>query len=44
MQSLSLLCAQPLGLTDAGDMSAGDLRSAGLGDQHLCLWSGHHKP
>lgn len=27
MQSLSLLCAQPLGLTDAGDMSAGDLRS-----------------
>ena len=27
MQSLSLLCAQPLGLENAGDMSAGDLRS-----------------
>ena len=27
MQSLSLLCAQPLGLDNAGDMSAGDLRS-----------------
>eukprot|EP00434_Breviolum_minutum_P004618 symbB.v1.2.004069.t4/scaffold229.1/size262426/12 len=27
MQSLSVLCAQPLGLENAGDMSAGDLRS-----------------
>lgn len=27
MQRLSLLCAQPLGLENAGDMSAGDLRS-----------------
>mmetsp|Transcript_41437 Transcript_41437/g.96334 ORF Transcript_41437/g.96334 Transcript_41437/m.96334 type:complete len:787 (+) Transcript_41437:2478-4838(+) len=27
MQSLSLLCAEPLGLAGAGDMSAGDLRS-----------------
>ena len=39
MQSLSLLCAQPLGLTDAGDMSAGDLRSVGLGNQHLAVGS-----
>ena len=37
MQSLSVLCAQPLGLENAGDMSAGDLRSweiPGAGGAH----------
>ena len=39
MQRLSLLCAQPLGLENAGDMSAGDLRSSGIpGDPRSGGW------
>lgn len=46
MQSLSVLCAQPLGLENAGDMSAGDLRSSALrmNTLHNCCGSTNHSP
>lgn len=39
MQSLSVLCAQPLGLENAGDMSAGDLRSWETQGWWVSAWS-----
>ena len=39
MQSLSVLCAQPLGLENAGDMSAGDLRSWETQGWWVIAWS-----